>query len=326
MRWAAAHVGFRGGTVVSTAAGCIAAFAAARSFVAWAIWLLAALVVRAEVLRIATYNVENYGPADRVTELGFRKDYPKPESEKRALRTVIRAINVDVLVLQEMGGPAHLEELRHDLRVEGVDYPYAAIALASDPDRHLALLSRRPLVEVRTHADLGFTYFGIRQRVKRGMLEATIATAAGGLTIFAVHLKSRFTERPDDPLSAIRRLEEATTVRDAVLARFPQPRTARFVLLGDFNDSRTSRPLQRLQVRGKTEIAALLPASDSRGETWTYYYRREDAYSGVDHVLVSPALTTWTEGGGARIFDGPGTLVASDHRPVILTLLLNAKN
>ena len=43
---------------------------------------------RAETLTVATYNIENYGPANRVTEAGYRKDYPKPEPEKRALRGV----------------------------------------------------------------------------------------------------------------------------------------------------------------------------------------------------------------------------------------------
>ena len=37
--------------------------------------------LRAETLTIATYNIENYGPADRVTKAGYRKDYPKPEAE-----------------------------------------------------------------------------------------------------------------------------------------------------------------------------------------------------------------------------------------------------
>ena len=66
--------------------------------------LLALLAAHAETLTIATYNIENYGPANRMTEAGFRKDYPKPEAEKQALRGVIRALNADVIVLQEMGG------------------------------------------------------------------------------------------------------------------------------------------------------------------------------------------------------------------------------
>jgi endonuclease/exonuclease/phosphatase family metal-dependent hydrolase len=278
--------------------------------------------LHAETLTIATYNIENYVPADRVTEAGYRKDYPKPEPEKRALRAVIRALNADVLVLQEMGGQPYLDELRRDLKAEGVDYPYAALATASDADRHVALLSRRPLKGVTTHTDLAFAYFGAKETVKRGLLEATIATTAGDVTIFALHLKSRFTERPDDPLCEVRRAGEATAIRDRVLKEFPAPTAARFLIIGDCNDSKASKALERLQERGKTGVAELLPAADLRGETWTYAYRREETYARVDHILVSPGLRAAVEGGAARIFDGNGVREASDHRPVTVTLTL----
>ncbi|MEY2879964.1 MAG: hypothetical protein RLZZ15_2344 [Verrucomicrobiota bacterium] len=282
-------------------------------------------VAQAETLTLATYNIENYVAANRMTEAGYRKDYPKPEPEKRALRAVIRALGADVLVVQEMGGQPYLDELQRDLRAEGLDYPHAALATASDADRHLAILSRRPLKAVTTHADLEFAYFGAREKVKRGLLEATVATTAGDVTIFVLHLKSRYTERPDDPASAVRRAAEATAIRDRVLRRFPSPAAARFVILGDCNDSRASKALEHLQKRGKTPIAERLAAADSRGDTWTHFYRREESYTHVDHILVSPALRPAVRDGAAKIFDGDGVREASDHRPVAVTLLIEPK-
>src|SRR4051812_24897240 len=140
-------------------------------------WL--GVAVRAETLKIATYNLENYGPANRLTEAGYRTDYPKPEPEKRALRAVIRGLNADILVVQEMGGQPYLDELRRDLKTEGIDYPFAALATAADADRHVAVLAKRPLKGVTTHTDLQFKYLGGVETVKRGLLEATFATAAG---------------------------------------------------------------------------------------------------------------------------------------------------
>jgi endonuclease/exonuclease/phosphatase family metal-dependent hydrolase len=285
--------------------------------------LVAAL--KAERVTIATYNIENYGPADRVTAAGYRKDYPKPESEKDALRRVIRELNADVVVLQEMGARPYLDELQRDLRSEGCDYPYAALATGPDADRHIAMLSRRALIKSATASDLEFTYFGTREQVKRGLLQATINTEAGELTLFAVHLKSRFTDRPDDPESAIRRAAEATAVRDAVLRRFPDPATARFIILGDCNDSKASKALEHLQHRGKTAVTALLPAIDGQGDVWTYYYHHDDSYSRVDHILVSPLLSDAVEEHTARIFDHTGVRDASDHRPVFVVLDLPAK-
>lgn len=283
---------------------------------------LVVLLAGAETLTVATYNVENYGPANRMTEAGYRKDYPKPEPEKRALRTVIRALGADILVLQEMGAGPYLDELRRDLKAEGCDYPHAALASAGDADRRVAILSKRPLKSVRTHTDLSFAYLGGRETVKRGLLEATVETAAGEITLFAIHLKSRITERPEDPLSVIRRGSEATAVRDRILQRCPDPAGMRFIILGDCNDSRSSRALAALQKRGKTVIAQLLPALDSRGEGWTHAFRKDDTYSRVDHMLVSPALRPVVRGGTARIHDGDGVRAASDHRPVLIVLEL----
>ena len=287
--------------------------------------LACAFALRAETLRIATYNVENYGPADRMTAEGYRTNYPKPEAEKRALRTVIRGLNADVLVLQEMGTQAHLDELRRDLKTDGIDYPHGALASAADGDRRVAIMSKRPLKGVTTHTDLQFPYFGARETVKRGLLEATVTTSAGELTIFGVHMKSRFTDRPDDPMSTLRRAGEATAIRDRILKRFPAPAAGRFVLLGDCNDSRTSKPLAFLQKRGKTAITVLLHGADSRGELWSHAWRREESYSRVDQILVSPALLPAVNDKAARIYDGDGVREASDHRPVFVVLMLEGK-
>jgi endonuclease/exonuclease/phosphatase family metal-dependent hydrolase len=274
----------------------------------------------AETLTVATYNIQNYGPADRVTEDGYRKDYPKPEVEKRALRSVVRALNADVLALQEMGSRAYLEELRRDLKAEGLDYPHAVLLEAADADRHVALLSKRPLHGVALHTDLAFAYFGKKETVKRGLLEVRVAVEGGEIAIFVVHLKSRFTDRADDPLSSTRRSAEATTVRDRILQLFPHPAAARFLIVGDCNDTKTSKTIQFLTKRGNTVVAELLPATDTRGESWTYGFRKEESYSRVDYILVSPGLSPAVHERTTKIYDGAGVPEASDHRPVVVTL------
>jgi endonuclease/exonuclease/phosphatase family metal-dependent hydrolase len=274
----------------------------------------------AESLTIATYNVENYVAAGRRVESVYRPTYPKPEAAKRALRAVIRGLDADVLTLQEMGPAPYLEELRRDLRAEGIDYPHAALEEAADADRHVAVLSRLPLRRVRTEAGLEFRYFGGREKVKRGVLEVAVATAGGEVTLFVVHLRSRFTERADDPGSALCRAGEAEAIRDHVLGRYPDPATARFLILGDCNDTKGSKPLRLLTRRGRTIITRLLDAADPRGETWTYAYFKDDTYERVDHILVSPGLAAAVPAGGAKIYDGPGVREASDHRPVVVRL------
>lgn len=271
-------------------------------------------------LTVATYNVDNYTIADRMVNGVYRPAYPKPESEKSAVQAVVRQIAPDILAIQEMGSLPFLEELQTDLRRAGWNMPHAILLEAADPDRHVAILSRIPPREIRRHADVPISFQGQRDRVKRGVLEVTFATDAGDVTLFVVHLKSRRTERKDDPEGARQRELEAEAVRDLVLARFPQPDQARFIVCGDFNDTRNSLPVRSLLKRGQVELGRLLPAEDSRGESWTHHYRREETYSRIDYFLVSPLLASAIEGASGRIFDGEGAPLGSDHRAVYLRL------
>jgi endonuclease/exonuclease/phosphatase family metal-dependent hydrolase len=285
-----------------------------------------------EGLRVATYNLQNYTSAGRMTGDGFHKDYPKPEAAKRALHTVFKAMDADIVVVQEMGSEAHLRELQMDLRALGLDYPHCLLAEANDSDRHLAVLSRVPFVRSSTFSHLDFNYLGQRLRVKRGLLELVIATDAGPLTLWGVHLKSRFTEHAEDPESNLLRGAEATAIRDLILRRHPDPSTALFCILGDFNDGKQKRPLRAMQERGTLKVAELLNAQDSRSECWTHYFQSAESYEHFDHILVSPPLVRRVlgpegqQGSKARILDVPETLEASDHRPVLVELGLHPIN
>ncbi|GAB1489112.1 endonuclease/exonuclease/phosphatase family protein [Opitutaceae bacterium] len=273
----------------------------------------------AEPFTIATYNVENYTLADRMTPAGYRPGYPKPEAAKAALRSVLRAMDADLVVLQEMGGRAFLDELRRDLAREGVSYPHAEILEVSDEPRHVAVLSRRPFTRVRAHTDLRFPYAGAMEPVKRGLLEVAVTFAGRELTVFGLHLKSRMTERKDDPASAARRAGEAETIRDRIQSLYLDLASANFVVAGDFNDGPASRALRAFLVRGTTAVT-LVSAKDGRGEAWTHRYRAEDAYTRVDHLLVSRGLMSAVPEAGAKIMEGADVAAASDHRPVVLTL------
>ena len=281
------------------------------------------LATLAPALTVAAYNVENYLVADRQVDGVYRSAYPKPEKEKRALRQAIAGMAPDILAIEEMGKQSFLDELQRDLKAEGQDYPYATVLEAGDPDRHVAVLSKLPFKEVARHGVVPITLFGQKDAVKRGVLEVTVATTAGDLTIFIIHLKSQRTERKEDPKGATQRQLEAEAVRDVVLARFPDPAKGKFILCGDWNDARNSRTIRALTKRGKTEVGDLLRATDTRGETWTHYYRQEDSYSRIDYILVSAELKPFVLGGRAAIYDGPGSTEASDHRPVFVKLKLD---
>ena len=293
----------------------------------WKRWLLpllwvclAALPIMGERVRVATYNVENYTLANRMVDGIYRVDYPKPEVEKAALRSIIREVRPDVLAVQEMGPMPFLEELQRDLRREGLDFPYLALLTEADPVRKIGVLSRIPFVEVIPHNDLDFPYLDGREQVKRGLLEVRFETANIPWAFFTLHLKSKWTEHAEDPQANRRRVGEAHAIRDRIRHQFPEGEGGLFVVAGDFNDTRDTATLRRfLQVSDRT-ITEMLEAVDSRGERWTQHFARRDLYSRIDYLLVSPAMMPQVVPESARIVDSPNWRTASDHRMLYVDL------
>ncbi|MFN5561861.1 MAG: endonuclease/exonuclease/phosphatase family protein [Opitutaceae bacterium] len=269
---------------------------------------------------VATYNVGNYTLADRRVGGVFRRAYPKPEIEKTALRSVIARLDADVLILQEIGGEDFLTELRRDLSAEGVVYRYGGVATAADPERRLAWLSRRRPADVRVHTDLVSTQAARAESVRRGLLELRWDESDGSLTVFGVHLKSRLTQDADDPEAARRRIGEAEAIRRRILERVGDLDATRVMVVGDFNDAKSSPVLARFREQGARRLFFAVDATDSRGERWTYRFDREDTYTRVDYVLVSLPLWQNATAIGVDIPDWPEVAVASDHRPVRLQL------
>ncbi|MFO8026064.1 MAG: endonuclease/exonuclease/phosphatase family protein [Opitutales bacterium] len=273
-------------------------------------------------LRVATYNLGNYLIMDRYFEDQWRPDYPKPEREKAIVRQVIRQAKPDILALQELGPVEFLEELRADLKDEGLEYPYLVHLEGPDPVRHLALLSKVPPAGVVEHTDLDFKYFDGREGVKRGMLEAGFERSDGEVfKLFIVHLKSKYSENEEDPESQLRRTREAEACRDRIIERTFDLGVDRFLVAGDFNDHPDSGTMRRFDHRGDLNIGKLVPAADSRGEVWTYFYEKRGQYSLVDGFVASAGMFPVIKDGRGHIVDLPGALDGSDHRMVYLDFL-----
>ncbi len=269
---------------------------------------------------IVSWNLRNYLAMDRRTEDGFRPDYPKPEAEKEALRGVLMALQPDILFVQEIGGPGELLELQRDLARAGLELPYGSVADNADPVRRVGFLSGIEPVAVGAVGDLDFAYFGGREVVKRGVQEVCFRIGGRELWIYNLHLKSRYTDRGDDPESEMRRTREAEAVRNYILDRHDDPEGRRgdgWLVVGDFNDHPRSSAVRRFLTKGSREIGVLIEAEDSRGERWTHRYDAHDAYTRVDMLVAGGGFHEVWEW-RAWLEDAPEVLVASDHRPVVL--------
>ncbi|HTB64089.1 MAG TPA: endonuclease/exonuclease/phosphatase family protein [Opitutales bacterium] len=270
-------------------------------------------------LRLATYNVRNYNLIDRRIDGEFKPKWPKPETEKTALRAVICAAHPDILALEEMGLEPELEELRRDLASEGLTYTYSVLVHGPDPDRHVAILSRVPLAAVHPHESITYKSSGVTKEVSRGLLEVDIVTNGQPWALYVVHLKSRLTESSDDPQSAAQRDSEATALRNIVRQEQSLANGAFVAVVGDFNDSRDSPALKRFTELDAKPLLTISPDADSHGETWTSSYGRADEYDRSDYILLSPALAPLRKSPGG-IEDIPASADASDHRLVWVDL------
>lgn len=271
-------------------------------------------------IRVATYNLRNYLTMDRRVDGRYRPDYPKPEAEKSALRKVIIEADADILAVQEIGPLPYLEELRQDLRAEGLDYPHIYLLEAADEERHLGVLSKMAPVEDQSVDLLYFKYFGEEEVVKRGLVELVFEQAGHQWSLFVVHLKSRYTDRSDDPESETRRVGEARAARNTILKRHPVPAEARYLIVGDMNDTRASRTVRAFLMRGKTEISIDVPAFNPWGQTWTHFYEKEEVYSRADYMFTSPGLLPLIRTNRGVVIDDEFSALGSDHRLVYVDL------
>jgi endonuclease/exonuclease/phosphatase family metal-dependent hydrolase len=294
----------RGFILLSFALGC--SFAAAGTF------------------RVATYNVENY--LDQPTE---SRPHVKSAEARAKIRESIESIKPDVLALEEMGTTNALLELRASLKADGLDFPFWEHVSGVDTNIHLAVLSRWPIVARRPHTNDLFLLDGRQFRVERGFAEVEIQAATNfTFTLIAAHLKSR---RPvPQAAEAEERLGEAKVLRGIIDGHFAVNPESRLIVLGDFNDAKDSDAVREIIGRGRFKLTDARPAErngdnafagnpnfDPRNVTWTEYYGKEDVYSRMDYILISPALARDWVKGETCIATIPNWGVGSDHRPIV---------
>lgn len=269
------------------------------------------------VVRVATYNLGNYLISDRWINGRYTKMYPKPECEKEAVRKVIHLVKPDILVLQEMGSEPFLKELQADLRSEGSDFAFTFLMQGADPVRHIAVLSKEPIIQGISHDGISFSFLkNEKMLVRRGLLELRLKTEGIEWSLFGVHLKSRRSHSGEDFESSKQRLGEACAIKDKIKERYSDSKKGYYMIVGDFNDYPKSKTLKHFLKFRKQEFSIMLSAADSREELWTHYREGYGSYSQIDYILVSPNLLSKVKTKRAFIADAPFALKGSDHRMV----------
>ena len=278
--------------------------------------------------RVATYNLNNY------LEVPAGTRPAKTSDSKAKIRESLRAINADVIALQEVGGRNALLELRASLKTDGLDYPHWEFVTGWDTNIQVAVLSRFPMVGRRPHTNDSFLLFGRRFRVSRGFAEVDVRVSPSYVfTLITGHLKSR---RPiPEADEAELREQEALVLREKIDARFRANPKVNLVVLGDLNDVKDSRSTRSIIGRGKTGLIDARPAErngdnapspnpryDPPHITWTHFYGKEDTYSRVDYILLSQGMAREWLKEETYVLAMPNWGTGSDHRPVVAAFLM----
>ena len=276
---------------------------------------------------VCQYNVRNYVNEKAEGEGDKYATHAKPESEIAALIKIIKDINPDILGVCEMGTPDRFEDFKKRLADAGLGYTDSEYVQAADADRHLALVSRFPIVARQSATDVSFEIDGRQEKVRRGFLDVTVqVNSSYQLRLVGAHLKSKL---PIPEGEALVRRYEAQQLRahlEKIMAADPE---VNLVCYGDFNDTKNEPIFSEITgVRGSANYMADVWAKDSLGDKWTYYWKVADEYSRIDYLFASPALFHEVVRAKSHVYrsDVNDWSDASDHRAVFTSIVpLNKK-
>ena len=263
-------------------------------------------------LTVVSFNLENYVMMERGGQT-----LPKPDSEKAAVVNILKKLNPDVLGVCEMGDKTQLDDLQKRLADAGLKFVDSELVIsAADQVRHVALLSKYPIVARNSVADASYTLDGKPMKVQRGFLDVTIKVGDDvQLRCIGVHLKSK---RPVPEGEALMRRNEAHLLRahvDEILTKEP---ATKLLVYGDYNDTKDEPPLQEVMGRRNSPMHLQdILLTDDRGERWTHFWKTADQYSRIDYLLVSKALEPLVDEAGSFINNTPDWNDASDHRALV---------
>ncbi len=204
---------------------------------------------------------------------------------------VITDIDADIISLMEIENKTVLDDFNSQLlfKTKTKKYEYSmCIDNVEDPRGiDVALLSRYPIVDIKTH--MYDRPAGGGERIfSRDCLEITLELPPKGSTdyiyLFINHFKSQL---GDEGKSDARRLAQTQRVADVILKeRKFDLNKDKVVVMGDFNNESNNPTMAPVfNIAGLKDILEIkgVPVVDR----WTYYYAAEKKYQQLDYILVS---------------------------------------
>ncbi len=260
---------------------------------------------------LMTYNILRFSYEDR--DRDGQKDNFKPEEQIRAVVSVIKNANPDVLAVQEIGDADSFDILRNRLREAGLDYPHHDYLMMPGSSVGLAVLSRFPLVARSPITNESYTIGSETLPVQRGFLNVDLqVNPRYRFRLLVAHLKSKLYH----PLGQTEmRRNEARLLNKHVRRMLNRQPELNLVVVGDMNDNITSAALREL-IGTPPYLVDLRPA-DYVGDIWSHFWALQESYERLDYILVSESMRPEVVTGKCRVIRDPAARQASDHRPVL---------
>lgn len=276
------------------------------------------------------FNINKASPAEKQqwNQPGFRDQKFKTAAGEVA--KIIESVAADVIALTEVGDGSDLEELRTEIGSLGLNYQYMAVCDSSDgtTKQYVGVLSKFPIGDVIVKIPGRESYIGEpddpetenNTGISKGM-RVTVTAHGKEFLLYILHLASESGGHEKDQ----QRIAQASIVRRHYLPAIKEGKMV--IVAGDLNDKKGQPTL--LRIRGVDDIHEDLIQTghtkyfdkDKLHTRWTYEY--EGVRQQIDHILLSFSVKDACKRGGikARTVDH-GNDLASDHRPLVVTLKL----
>lgn len=263
---------------------------------------------------------------------------PKSTQERKIIADRVRAINVDVLAVQEVEDIGVLRQFALE-DLAGM-YPYQVLVEGNDQRLiDVGLLSRYPIGGVTSwrfavHPDEPHDYIFSRDLLEVEILDPKRRQRL--FTVFNNHLKSNYMRWDEDEATARPRILERRRRQAEMVAQIVEARTrpnSSYVVVGDMNDDVAGETLGAFHasgwVDGLLNPKETRPAKQERSASdnpksaaWTHRYKPRNQppqFELYDQVWLSPALApkqvdAWIDRRTRHSGDG------SDHDPAWVTL------